>query len=405
MASDAGLRPSLHKLAPIRDYSRPENEEQLLRLCYMLPWLKSMIPGLNSWSRPEGKALFIWIGRNVVVWPGTTVVMRYVHDYPFVADNVHADKELCFKRVNWVDRVLELSQHCLTVQSRGDPHVEVEYGINHFCTADVIQWQWLRQLLDLHVGKLGAKEFTVYERAVIKTAIKYYWQEYTPKRVKRKRRKAAGFEWNDECEAAFQTIRNSIVNQKIYGGNPKVQYHVATDASLTGLGGVVIQIPDQGRLPPRARPDQNGGLICWNCFEDGHTKPQCTKPQYTLEEKRKIKEAKDERMRVAGRVANTGPEISNHVAEYDMPQSPSARLTLVAGGIGCDEEDFLYDSGWEPHTSASCESIDITAEEFFHLEVCLQRWILKIIELSCSCHSSYPMSNSAGTSPNERPTR
>lgn len=53
-----------------------------------------------------------------------------------------------------------------------------------------------------------------------------------------------GFDWTTACQQAFDKARIAIMENVITGADPNLQYHLATDASGTGLGGVLVQLPD-----------------------------------------------------------------------------------------------------------------------------------------------------------------
>jgi hypothetical protein len=55
--------------------------------------------------------------------------------------------------------------------------------------------------------------------------------------------KTVGFEWNDQARTSFEYIKESILNNACYGGDPSIQYHLATDPSDYAYGGVLFQIP------------------------------------------------------------------------------------------------------------------------------------------------------------------
>ena len=65
---------------------------------------------------------------------------------------------------------------------------------------------------------------------------------------KRKRQRVVtGLAWSDVADEAFRRIKQEICDNALNGGDPKLQYHLATDASDTGVGGVLFQLP--GHLP------------------------------------------------------------------------------------------------------------------------------------------------------------
>lgn len=71
---------------------------------------------------------------------------------------------------------------------------------------------------------------------------------------KRKRvTKKLGFEWTVECQRAFEQIKTAVAANCVSGGDSTLQYHLSTDASATGLGGVLFQLPNH---PPGTLPSQ-----------------------------------------------------------------------------------------------------------------------------------------------------
>lgn len=70
---------------------------------------------------------------------------------------------------------------------------------------------------------------------------KYHMSETEGK--KRKRKVLQGFEWTNACQQAFEAAKRAICENAVTGGDPSLQYHLATDASGTGLGGVLFQLP------------------------------------------------------------------------------------------------------------------------------------------------------------------
>lgn len=56
--------------------------------------------------------------------------------------------------------------------------------------------------------------------------------------------KEGTFKWTEACERSFQHIKNSILENACMSGDPNTQYHLACDASKTGIGAVLFQILD-----------------------------------------------------------------------------------------------------------------------------------------------------------------
>jgi len=63
-------------------------------------------------------------------------------------------------------------------------------------------------------------------------------------RLLRPPRAVVKWEWGEEQQAAFEKMKMAILKNAIYGGDEKRQYHLATDASKVGIGGVLFQLVD-----------------------------------------------------------------------------------------------------------------------------------------------------------------
>lgn len=61
----------------------------------------------------------------------------------------------------------------------------------------------------------------------------------------RKVRRVVGFSWTDEAEQAFRLVKKAVCSNVLSGGDLGKQYHLATDASRTGLGGVLFQLKNK----------------------------------------------------------------------------------------------------------------------------------------------------------------
>ena len=69
-------------------------------------------------------------------------------------------------------------------------------------------------------------------------------------RIVRKPRRVERWEWGEEQEKSFESIKRSVVENAVFGGEEDMQYHLATDASKTGIGGVLYQLinTEQGTI-------------------------------------------------------------------------------------------------------------------------------------------------------------
>ncbi|KAF3931381.1 Protease [Dactylella cylindrospora] len=73
--------------------------------------------------------------------------------------------------------------------------------------------------------------------------------EKPPKKSKKTGRlyqvgKRGWWRWGAKQKASFNSVVNDVVNRAMTSGEPKIQYHLVTDASKTGIGGILFQMPD-----------------------------------------------------------------------------------------------------------------------------------------------------------------
>jgi hypothetical protein len=80
--------------------------------------------------------------------------------------------------------------------------------------------------------------------SVIKAAILYETSQTTRKRKKCQQRGKVRFNWGPEQVTVFQKVKDAIASISLAGGDNSRQYHLATDASGTGIGGVLFQLRD-----------------------------------------------------------------------------------------------------------------------------------------------------------------
>jgi len=65
-------------------------------------------------------------------------------------------------------------------------------------------------------------------------------------KVKRKLiRRVVGYKWDEDQQKSFEHIKSSIISNAVYGSDDRIQYHLATDVSNTGIERVVFQIINQ----------------------------------------------------------------------------------------------------------------------------------------------------------------
>lgn len=79
---------------------------------------------------------------------------------------------------------------------------------------------------------------------VMKEAIRWEYVEKMVKGKKTRVRDITAFVWTDRCEVAFQACKEAILSNICAAGDPSKQFHIATDASGTGAGGLLFQLLD-----------------------------------------------------------------------------------------------------------------------------------------------------------------
>lgn len=72
---------------------------------------------------------------------------------------------------------------------------------------------------------------------------------------KGKDRRVIDFQRGSKQEKAFCRVKSFLSRVRLSGGDPAVQYHLATDASNRGLGGVLFQISGVGTKASRKTRD------------------------------------------------------------------------------------------------------------------------------------------------------
>lgn len=58
-------------------------------------------------------------------------------------------------------------------------------------------------------------------------------------------REKVGWLWTDECDRSFNYVKRCITENACTGGDSAVQYHLMCDASQTGIGAVLFQLPNE----------------------------------------------------------------------------------------------------------------------------------------------------------------
>src|SRR5205085_1104207 len=57
-------------------------------------------------------------------------------------------------------------------------------------------------------------------------------------------RRVVRWEWGERQERSLEALKRAVLENAVYGGCEWRQYYLATDASKTGMGGVLFQLID-----------------------------------------------------------------------------------------------------------------------------------------------------------------
>jgi len=93
----------------------------------------------------------------------------------------------------------------------------------------------------------------------------------------KKQKKVTGFQFDEACREAFDAAKRAIVENCTSGGDPHLQYHLATDASDTGIGGYLFQLPNE---PPGTNgieiPPEQHSVVMFISFKLSETEKRYT---------------------------------------------------------------------------------------------------------------------------------
>ncbi|KAJ8175493.1 hypothetical protein LV161_008779 [Aspergillus fumigatus] len=95
---------------------------------------------------------------------------------------------------------------------------------------ELMRFIYLLPFLKVYIP--GRADYT----AILKKALKYTG--------KGKTKRLESFKWGEEQRKVFQILKRYLLEVKLSGGDPKLQYHLSTDASNGGLGGVLFQMTE-----------------------------------------------------------------------------------------------------------------------------------------------------------------
>jgi len=97
-----------------------------------------------------------------------------------------------------------------------------------------------------------------------------------------KPRRVIKWEWGEKHQKAFDGLKRAIVENAVFGGSEHLQYHLATDASKTGMGGVLFQLVgcDPGTLAsPSNRSSMRVIMFISKRFTDAETRYTTTEKE------------------------------------------------------------------------------------------------------------------------------
>jgi len=93
--------------------------------------------------------------------------------------------------------------------------------------------------------------------------------------IQRKWAEKDSFDWGPSQQESFNHIKESITNNAMAGADPAAQYHLATDASKRGVGGVLFQlkgVPTGTEATPKLLPNERIVMFLSFRLEDAETR-------------------------------------------------------------------------------------------------------------------------------------
>lgn len=130
---------------------------------------------------------------------------------------------------------------------RNWPPPQTEAELKRFCDA----LPWLKAFIPGRSDKT-----TIMQRAIIREPT------VVMKRGKKKTiHHTVAFDWGSEQQRAFDEIKQSVCETVVSTGDPERQFHLATDASLYGAGGVLFQLRESILDGTPAKMDNTDELV------------------------------------------------------------------------------------------------------------------------------------------------
>lgn len=92
-------------------------------------------------------------------------------------------------------------------------------------------------------------------------------------------KKGVGVKWQEQHEESFVLVKQAVEKNVIWGGDPELQYHLATDASAHALGGVLFQLvelPVGTMAQPKYRSNERIIMFISKSFAPAETRYHTT---------------------------------------------------------------------------------------------------------------------------------
>ena len=94
----------------------------------------------------------------------------------------------------------------------------------------------------------GRSDHAVILKAAAQLETKDEWHARNPGRKDKKGRilrgppRVVNWHWGPREEKSFKALKTAVIKNAVFGGSELRQYHLSTDASKTGIGGVLFQL-------------------------------------------------------------------------------------------------------------------------------------------------------------------
>jgi len=113
---------------------------------------------------------------------------------------------------------------------------------------EVNKFLWMTTYLRHFIPGRTDHALVLKEAAELETKEEWHARDVGKKdkngRIQRGPRRVMSWKWTERQDRSFEALKKAVLERAVFGGSELRQYHLATDASRTGIGGVLFQLLD-----------------------------------------------------------------------------------------------------------------------------------------------------------------